>query len=639
MHGTEQLVSELLARARVLAFAVDAAGRFTHAWGVVAECVGASLFELWAERAWAVQAVQCALTGEPVVSRGPWVDAEIELRVEPLRDAAGSIAGATGVAVQLSGPEELRRALWNSSSALDATDEGVLIVDPRGRITAFNRRFAELWRLPPEVLATRNDERAIAYVLDQLEDPDGFERRVRELYGSTEPLRPEPIYLADGRIYERTSRPQLYGGEIIGRVHCFRDVTAQRRAEAERDRLLARETEVRRAAERAERRSAFLADASRLLATLDCDSALVTVARYVARTIADWCLVDLVEEDRIRRLAVEHASTQDRRLRELFDHGSDVPRGVRDVVRSKRPQLYERCDQEPGLFDRGVSCYIAAPLVFRGQTLGVLTLVCCRQRGYDEQDVALAGELASRAALAMQNARLYQRVEGAVEQRERLLSVASHELRGPLGSLGLALDALQRLFGGSEQPKALGIIERQMQRLTQLVDDLLDVARIRAGRFNVEAEDVDLGEAVRAAISRSEPDLVRSRSELRLDIEPGLVGRWDRLRLDQVIANLLSNAVKYGAGRPIEIRASCREGTAELVVRDHGIGIAAERLPQIFDPFVRAVSERRYAGLGLGLYIVKSIVNALGGSIEVESRLGEGSTFRVLLPRCSTSLS
>jgi signal transduction histidine kinase len=179
----------------------------------------------------------------------------------------------------------------------------------------------------------------------------------------------------------------------------------------------------------------------------------------------------------------------------------------------------------------------------------------------------------------------------------------------------------------------LELVEKEDRRLAHLVDELLDLGRIRAGALRLEYEDVDLADVVRQAVARFALQLASSGSELSVATAGDVVGCWDKTRLDQVVGNLLSNAIKFGRGRPIAITAAGHGSQVRLVVEDHGIGIEPEARARIFEPFERGVSIRHYGGLGLGLYIVKSIVTALGGSVAVDGEPGVGSTFTVELPR------
>ena len=181
--------------------------------------------------------------------------------------------------------------------------------------------------------------------------------------------------------------------------------------------------------------------------------------------------------------------------------------------------------------------------------------------------------------------------------------------------------------------KTFSIASRQIARLTHLVDELLNVSRIRAGRLALELDDVDLAAVVREVLERFEAELVAN-WHARVVARAPAVGRWDKSALDQVVTNIVSNALKFGAGKPIEVTVEAVNGTAKLEVVDHGIGIPTDRVPHVFERFERAVSARQYGGLGLGLYIARAIVEALGGSIRARSAgPDQGATFTVELPR------
>ena len=224
----------------------------------------------------------------------------------------------------------------------------------------------------------------------------------------------------------------------------------------------------------------------------------------------------------------------------------------------------------------------------------------------------------------------------AVGARDAFLSIASHELRTPLTALKLNLETWQRrgADADAQRPVRLERILRQTERMARLVDSLLDVSRITAGRLKLELEEgVDLAELVREAVERLREQLDSARSQVDLRVEGDTRGRWDRLRLEQVVGNLLSNAVKYGAGAPIEIAVRGDGERVRLTVRDHGIGVPPEDRRRIFERFERLVSNREYSGFGLGLWIVREIVEALGGTIDVDSRPGDGAAFTADLPR------
>lgn len=228
----------------------------------------------------------------------------------------------------------------------------------------------------------------------------------------------------------------------------------------------------------------------------------------------------------------------------------------------------------------------------------------------------------------------------AIRARDDFLSIASHELKTPINTLQLQIELLLRQITKLEEttatprplaPRAEAAL-KQVRRLTQLVNELLDVTRISAGRFEVERERVDLAAIVRGVVDQFEGELEKSGCVLSLDAPRPVVGEWDGPRIEQVAMNLITNAMKYGHGKPIAIRVWMEDERAVLTVEDHGIGIAPEDRERIFQRFERTTDAKAFSGLGLGLYIVRQIVEAHGGSIRVESQLGSGSTFLVELP-------
>jgi two-component system OmpR family sensor kinase len=180
--------------------------------------------------------------------------------------------------------------------------------------------------------------------------------------------------------------------------------------------------------------------------------------------------------------------------------------------------------------------------------------------------------------------------------------------------------------------KRVPLARRQTDRLALLVDGLLDVSRIATGRVDLELETFDLGELLRETADGMAEQAARAGSAIHLDIAENVVGRWDRTRIDQAITNLLSNAVKYGRGNPVSVSLAGESDRALITVVDRGLGIAREDLDRIFGRFERAVSAKQYGGLGLGLYIVREVITAHGGTIAVRSEPGEGAEFTISLP-------
>jgi PAS domain S-box-containing protein len=226
----------------------------------------------------------------------------------------------------------------------------------------------------------------------------------------------------------------------------------------------------------------------------------------------------------------------------------------------------------------------------------------------------------------------------AVKVRDDFLSIAGHELRTPLTALQLQVESLQRLAAREEAPPArlverLGKMAQHVARLEGLISELLNVSRITAGRLEIHLEQVELVALVADVAERFAPQLAAAGCTLAIDAPREVTGEWDRHRLDQVITNLLGNAIKYGEGTPIAVTIGGTDEHARLEVRDQGIGIPRADQERVFERFERAVSDRHYGGLGLGLWITRQAVEAHRGTIRVESKPGEGTTFFVELPR------
>ncbi len=439
-----------------------------------------------------------------------------------------------------------------------------------------------------------------------------------------------------------------------------RDLSLSGMEEGELERLLREEQAARTLAEAAEQRSAFLAEASRVLASssLDPKATLNALAWLTVPTLADWCFVDVLDESgAVQRMSVAHAEPADEALAQQV---RDFPPGADG---SNHPTTRVVCRAESLLVDDvseawlrkvavsdthydvmkavGFHCIMSVPLMARGRSLGALTFLAVRpSRRYTQADLATAQDLARRAALLLDNAILYREARRSVLLRDEFLSIASHELKTPLTPLQLRLQVLRRVTqkGVPTIPTPtvaaqLDVVQRQVTKLSALVNGLLDVSRISSGRLALDREPLDLAELAREVVTRFSVTANQAGCAVALHAQDDMRGSWDRLRMDQVLTNLLTNALKYGAGKPVHLRLSGDEAHVRIVVEDSGIGIAPEHLSHIFERFGRAVSERHYGGLGLGLYITRQLVQAHGGEVHVHSTPGQGSRFEVVLPR------
>jgi PAS domain S-box-containing protein len=441
-------------------------------------------------------------------------------------------------------------------------------------------------------------------------------------------------------------------GRLLGWLGTFTDVNEQKQLEEERERVLAREQRARAAAEESLRRLEFLAEASSLLTrSLDTQGILKGLVDLCTPRLSSWCVASVIDADgTVEQAAFAHEDEALRALGGELGRPHETAPGVLGVLAGGQPEVCPApCDparlaaalgaprpEVVGLL--GAAAYVSVPLCARGQVLGTMTLVSARaSRAYGPADVALAVDLGQRAALAIDNARLYANAQRAVRLRDEFLSIASHELRTPLSALELQAQSVQVQLG--KQPVDLArinakatVMQRQVERLSRLINEMLDVSRIEAGRLELDREDVDLAELVHDVAGRFTGELERASSRLEIQIQDSVTGRWDRLRVDQIVTNLLQNAIKYGQSGPIRISLRREEDGAILEVTDHGIGISPADQRRIFERFERAVSARQYGGMGVGLFIVDQIVRAHGGRVDVRSAPGEGATFAVRLP-------
>lgn len=400
------------------------------------------------------------------------------------------------------------------------------------------------------------------------------------------------------------------------------------------------------------RRLQVLAEVSQELAAAGLDAELVAsaVVSSVCELLGDGCVLGVFDEN--GALTAKSFCHRDpvahREGREILLAGP-VPMATSLVARAlaaRQTMTFDQVDKlapdQPERVRRfletlRVRSLIVAPLLEEDRPVGALAAL--RGEGtppFDADERFVVEDLARRALLALENVQLYERAQTAIRLRDEFLSVASHELRTPLTTLKLQVSAM--LHELRRTPAAPGSLERfqrldvQVDRMTRLVNQLLDVSRIVDGRLALEPQEVDLRALAQEIVDWFRDQAARARCPIVLSGAPRVVGQWDASRIGQVLTNLLSNALKYGAGHPIEVSVEQDGDEARLVVSDHGIGVAAEDQQRIFERFERAASVRNYGGLGLGLWIAKEIVEKHGGRIRVESRPREGASFIVELP-------
>ncbi len=464
--------------------------------------------------------------------------------------------------------------------------------------------------------------------------------------------------IVDGRPIGVLGVSHGQAGAFGDNEQAFLTALAEQCAQAlERARLYDVESRARRQAEAAGRRSSFLSRASAILSSsLDYEATLTNLARLAVPRIADWCLVELDGGGDAPGSQLVVADGDPSQVERLREHRRRVPPdpaaqvGLARVMASGRSELHREIsepllssfapDGEYKAFLRrlGFRSAIIVPMTARGRTLGAIALVAAAsERRFEQADLDMAEELGHRAAMAIDNARLYQEAREADRRKDEFLAMLGHELRNPLAPILTGLKLMQLRGVGGERERQ--VIERQVNYLVRLVDDLLDVSRITRGRVELRREPVELSRVLGKAIEMASP-LFEQRSHL-LSIEvprTGLLVEVDQLRLAQVLANLLTNAAKYTDPRgAVVVRGRRERGQVVVSVIDNGIGITSEVLPGVFDMFVQGdrALDRSQGGLGIGLTLARNLVEAHGGSIEAHSAgRGQGSEFTVRLPAC-----
>lgn len=408
---------------------------------------------------------------------------------------------------------------------------------------------------------------------------------------------------------------------------------------------------------RSERAARFLAEAgARLAALTDGDTALREVARLAVPAFADWCGADLMDaRGGLRRVAAAHDERDPDWVVETISYRyrlrPDMPQGIFEVLATRRPSLVSDLTDDhlrsaarneehlAALRAFSPRSYMCVPLVGREGVLGALSFATTRSgRRFDRDDLNLAVDLGARAAVALENARLYDRLREADRRKDDFLATLAHELRNPMAPISNAVSILR--FKGSADPDsrwAHDVIDRQVSHLVRLVDDLLDVSRLTRDKLELRPDRIDLAGAVADAVEIARPAVDSREQDLRIDIPPGPIPMVaDRTRLAQAIANLLDNASKFSdRGAAIELHVAREGDRVQVCVSDHGDGIAADQLPRVFDMFAQfaPVLERSHGGLGIGLALARGLVGLHGGTIEAMSPgPGQGSTFIVRLP-------
>jgi len=581
----------------------------------------------------------------------------VNLTVSIVRSATGDplylVAFIEDITDRREAQSQASRSLSLLRATLESTADGILVVDLNGKILSFNQKMADMWEIPPEIFACGDDQRAINAALDKLVYPEEFLTKVIELYRHPGEASYDVLELKDGRTFERYSQPQRIDDVPVGRVWSFRDVTARRRAE-EQAHALAREQAARAEAENSQKRAALLAEASRVLsASFDYQTTLAALVNLAVPALGDYCALDIVEEeDKFERIGEAHVDpAKSQLLREV----ATFPRSA---LTARHPLVRVMTTGEPVLEADVTPAFIRAsfaeagqrrivealeprslicvPLVTSGKPIGALTLVTSGSgRRYEPADLSLAADLARRAAVVVEHARLFHEAQQATRARDDVLAVVAHDLRNPLNTVSMAVTLMLESTPPErvQERRQVEIVRRAADRMNRMIQDLLDVKRMESGRLTIDARPEPPSALINDTIDMLRPLAAGSTIRLETSIDESLPPVLaDAARVQQVLSNLVGNAVKFTPrnGR-ITVCAERIDGEVRFGVIDTGPGIPPEQVPHIFGRFWQAkTSDRR--GIGLGLAIAKGIVEAHNGRIWVESHVGLGSTFYFTLP-------
>ena len=601
------------------------------------------------------------------------IDAAIELRPRLIALLSGLASGfseqarAGILAEQDTVPRELLKMRNEMEEALRQSEErfhaifqdapvGITVTDLNGRIVQTNRALQSMLGYGADQFAGRPFT-AFAHPSDAEHALQAFQQLI---IGETERSEQELrfVHKTGAIVWGNVvfSLVKDAEGQPLFAIGMGEDITRRKEAEDERLQLI-REQAARTDAEAAQKRLAFLVDVStQLAASLDLPTTMESIARSAVPLLADWCTVNVVgASGMLEGVATAHIDPMKealaidmRRRYPSRQRRSPAMRVATTGASTLIPEVDDRMlddisfDAEhrrlwQALAPRSV---IIVPLTAHGRTRGTLSLIVTAEsdRQYGPADLALAEDLGRRAAVAVENAQLYTRAEEAIRVRDEFLSVAAHELKTPVTSLrGFAQLTLRALdqegqIDFKRLKQALTVVQQQSEKLTSLVAQLLDVSRFQSGKLAVECHETDLSELVLDLVARMQAQ--SDRHQLCAHVEPHVRANVDALRIEQVVTNLLDNAIKYspeGGQVFVDLRTANGE-SIRIAVRDHGVGVPLEHRERIFERFYQAAEGHHRAGMGLGLYISRQIIELHRGQISAEFPDDGGSRFIVVLP-------
>ena len=529
---------------------------------------------------------------------------------------------------------------------LEASIDGISIVDERRNIVSYNQRICDLWHIPTNIIATGDDRKFMEWVLSNLINPDVFRKKVEYLYNNPQSSSVDEVMLKDGNIFDcySTSVKSLEGDFYYGRIWYFRNITDRRKAEkliqqqAERERLLREITQ-------------------RIRQSLD----LVKIFNIATEEIREFLNVDRVG---VLKFDPKSNNTEGEFVSE------SLGAGVSSIVEISITEHY--------LANFKIRANLVVPLLNGDDLWGLLCIhQCYEPRPWQQSEIEFVQQISNQLAIAIQQANLFQKIQKELTEREQaelrltesnqqlaisnaelaratrlkdeFLANMSHELRTPLNAiLGMSEALQEQVFGAinREQKESLETIASSGTHLLELINDILDVAKIESGQVDINRSQISIQELCQSSLPFIKQQALRKRINLELKIAPNLPELFiDERRIRQALINLLSNAIKFTPekGR-VSLAVSLQQNPATITgdmmseitfaITDTGIGISSTNLEKLFKPFVQIDGSlnRQNTGTGLGLALVKSIVEIHNGKVSVTSEIGVGSCFTIVLP-------
>src|SRR3990167_3884434 len=522
--------------------------------------------------------------------------------------------------------DNFQEALSLLRATLESTADGILVVNREGKVTSFNRKFFEMWQIPESIASSRDDNKLLEFVLNQLNNPQGFLSKVRELYNNPEAESLDILEFRDGKIFERYSQPQRIENTIVGRVWSFRDITEHKKAEEE---LILLNTLMK-----AVHRILDLKDVYKV--ALDMVTSMDNV---------DMVMIYIVDKD--KKEAVLQA---ERNLPEFYIKRAGripYPRGITwKAINSGTVINIEDAQKDPEIGpagrELGHHSLLGVPIFLGKDVIGVVWFTSYKERKFSEREVRLLSAMGDQIALAIAKAKMIEEIRTAQEQLiqseklaslGQLISSIAHEINNPLTPiLGYSQRLLVQPGIDEKEKRSLELIHSSAQRVAKIIEKLLSFSR----KYKPERTYEDINHLVEQSLEFREYQLKLENIEIVKELDPELPKTMvDPNQMQQVFTNIILNAEQ--AMSESQDHGRLKVGTKikksdiiEISFSDDGPGIPKEHIGKVFDPFFTTKDPGK--GTGLGLAVAYGIINEHGGEIHVSSDEGKGTTFVIELP-------